>query len=61
MLKVCSKCQQRKALGEFALRWDNPKNRLPWCKTCKREYDRVTIAAKRRGLRHDQQKRNPKQ
>lgn len=49
MLKVCRRCGKAQDLAAFALRPSkNGKSRAPWCKSCKREYDRAAVAAKRK-------------
>lgn len=47
--KSCTKCKKTLELRDFAARVNG--NLHSWCKECKRNYDRVAAAARRRAAR----------
>lgn len=46
MKKTCTRCKGFLPLSHFAKRYKSILL-MPWCKPCKRDYDRIAVAEKR--------------
>lgn len=47
--RKCARCKKTKPVSDFAMR-SNKKWLMPWCKQCKRNYDKIAVATKRAAI-----------